>query len=153
MKTRSTVRALLIAALSAQFGCSSKAVAPADGVVPEATEPLPLTFVVRSRMPAEHLPRIEVSGLFQSVRVEIARPSIGCTIGTALVGRKPGVLTFVARVGGDPAALCEGGTVVEYEGVIHGVERGTYTVHVYEAVGDGPPVRLGTRSVAVLPGA
>jgi hypothetical protein len=38
---------------------------------------------------------------------------------------------------------------VEYSGVIADVEPGRYTVHVYEAVGDGTRKRLGTRTVTV----
>jgi len=143
----------LVAALGAQLACSSKVVDPVDALVPDATEPLPLTLLVRRPIFRERLPALEVSGITGSIRVEVARPAIGCTLAEALVRRQPGVLTVVARVAGDPAALClEEGQVVEYAGVVARVAPGRYTVHVYEAVADGSPVRLGSRTVAVLPG-
>ena len=151
MKPRQVLPMFLVAALGAQLACSSKAVGPVDALVPDATEPLPLTLVVRWPIFRERLPALEVSPLAGSIRVEVARPAIGCTLGRAFVGRQPGVLTFVARVGANPAAVCLEGQVVEYAGVIAGVAPGRYTVHVYEAVASGSPVRLGTRTVAVLP--
>ena len=151
MKSRHALSMLLVAALGAQLACSRDTVVSSTLFAPEGTEPLPLTVRVRPPVFRERLPAIEVSGLAGSIRVEVARPDIGCTLAQATVGREPGVLTVVARVGGDPLALCSGGNVVEYAGVIGGVAPGRYTVHIFEAVGDGAPRRLGTRTVTALP--
>ena len=138
----------LLVGLGAQLACSDDPFDPGGPFAPaEATEPLPLTL--RTRLPTfkQHLPALEVSGVVGGIRVQVARPDIACTIAEASVGRAPGVLTVVARVWGDPLALCAGGFVVEYAGVINGLAPGRYTVHVYEAMGGGTPRRLGTRTV------
>ena len=137
----------LLVGLGAQLACSDDALGPGGLFAPEATEPLALTLRTRPPVFMERLPALEVSGVVGGIRVQVARPDIGCTIAEASVGRAPGVLTVVARVGGDPLALCAGGFVVEYAGVIDDITPGRYTVHVYEAVGDGTPRRLGTRTV------
>lgn len=149
MKSRPALSMLLVAALGAQLACSGDGVVSSTVFAAEGTEPLPLTVRVRSPVFRERLPAIEVSGLAGSIRVEVARPDFACTLAQASVGRGPGVLTVVARVGADPLALCAGGGVVEYSGVIDGLAPG-YTVRVYEAVGDGTPRHLGTRTVTVL---
>ena len=148
MKCRHPISLLLFAVLGLQLACSHSTT-PFETFVPATSEPLALTLRVRSRVAGERLPAVKVSGLVGSVRVEVARLDLACTLAQGSVGREPGVLTFVARVGGDPSALCASGFVVEYAGVIGSVAPGRYTVHVFEAVGDGLPQRLGTRTVTV----
>jgi len=148
MRRSHVLSMLLLVGLGAQLACSDDAFDPGGPFAPaEATEPLALTLRTRPPVFMERLPALEVSGVVGGIRVQVARPDIACTIAEASVGRAPGVLTVVARVSGDPLAFCSGGLVVEYAGVINGLAPGRYTVHVYEAVGDGTPRRLGTRTV------
>ena len=143
---------LLFAAMGVQLACSGNATSPSALLhVAEGTEPLALTLRVRPPVFLERLPALKVSGLAEGIRVEVARPDFACTLASATVGREPGVLTVVARVGGHPLALCaERGYVVEYAGVINGLVPRRYTVHIYEAVANGAPRRLGTRTVTVV---
>lgn len=139
----------LLAALVAQLACASDGVGPGPLLVADPTEPLALTTRVRKPVYRERVPDLEVSSLAGSIRVEVARPDLACTIARGWVGREPGVLTVLARVGGDPSALCASGYVVEYAGIVDGLARGRYTVHVHEAVGGGAPRWLGTKTVTV----
>jgi hypothetical protein len=145
-------RLFLIAILGALAGCgdSTPPTALAALAAPETTESLPLTLSVRAPVLRERLPSLTVTGLEGSVRVKVARPDIACTLASAGVARSPGVLTVVARVSGNPLALCASGFVVEYSGAIGNVAPGRYQVLIYEALGDGQPRLLGMRTVIVV---
>jgi hypothetical protein len=148
MKRRHVSWMLLLAGLATQLACSGEAVGP---IQPEATEPLALTLRVRKPVFRERLPALAVSGVAGGVRVQVARWDFACTDARAAVDRQPGLLTVVVHVGGNPFALCQSGYVVEYSGVIGGLAPGRYTVRVYEAVGDGTPRRIGSKTVTALP--
>ena len=153
MKLRHLSSILLLATAGALLSCSRDATAPgplaAGRLVASATEPLLLSLNVRPPIPGERLPNVEVTAVAGAVRIEVDRWDIACTLANATVGRGPGVLTFVARVYGDPRSLCAGGNVVEYAGVIGGVAPGRYTVHVYEGGFEGAPRWIGTKTVTV----
>lgn len=143
---------MLLAALVAQLACADGGIDPGPELVPEATEPLELTLRTRRPVFGERFPQVEMTSVPRGIRVRVVRPDLNCTLAQAWVGREPGVLNVVARVGGNPLALCAGGFVVEYSGVVE-AEAGSYTVRVYEALGDGTPRRLRTRNVLALPAA
>ena len=143
MAPRNLLSVLLLVGMGVQAACT-------DSLVPGATEPLALTVQTRPPVAGERLPVLEVTGHAGTVRVQVARPDLACTLAEASVGRVAGTLTVVARVSGDPAALCAGGFVVEYAGLIEDLASGQYRVRIYEAVGSGRPRLLGTRTVTVL---
>jgi type IV pilus biogenesis protein CpaD/CtpE len=134
---------LLLAVVGMQVACT-------DPIVPETTEPLALTVETRPPVAGERLPAIDVTGLAGAVRVRVARSDLPCAVADATVRRTSGALTVVAHVSGNPAALCAGGSVVEYSSVIDELPAGFYRVRVYEAVFDDLPHLLGTKTVLVL---
>ena len=154
MKFRYLPSLFVLATVGAQLSCSRDATTGPSGLigsqlVANANEPLQLTLNVRTPIPRERLPRVRVTAMTGSVRVQVDREDFACTLANGFVGRGPGVLTFVARVGGDPRANCSGGWVVEYAGVMKDVAPGRYTVHVYEGGFEGVPRWLTTATVTV----
>lgn len=148
--TRIAVCAVLIVPLA----CNNSAAPIAPSPPPEASERLAVSVLTRRPVAGERLPVVRVLGAPSALAVQVTRPAFCATLAEAAVSRAPGEIAVVARVGGDPAALCTGEPfVVEYGGLVTGLAAGRYRVRVYEGVGDRPARLLSIASVTILPAA
>ena len=151
MKRTVWARAAVCAGLILPLACRESA-APDPPPAPAASEPLVLSVWTRAPERGERLPVVRVAGAPATLAVQVTRRAFCATLAEGAVARAPGELAVVARVGGDPGALCSGDpAVVEYGGLVTGLAAGQYRVRVYEAVGDGPARLLSTTAVTVLP--
>ena len=142
-------RRLLVASVAVPLLAACRSYPSAPDV---ADRPIALTVVTRDPRAADRLPALQVTGAAGAVRFHVARPAFCATLADGRAGVRGQEVTIVATVAGNPAALCIGGAlVVEYSGEVAGLARGRYTVHVWEAVADGPPRSLGTATVEVGP--
>ena len=144
---------VVLIALGAQTACGDD-----DPIAPEPfpvelafNEDLPLDLEVRRRNRIELLPMLGVTAVPAGIEVRVQRPDLACTLATAEVERRPGLIIVSARVGGDPLAFCEKGWVVQYAGTVPNVSPGSYEVRVYEALGSGEPRFIGSRTVQIGP--
>ena len=144
LRRRSVTAALVSVALLS--GCR-------EPTAPDATEPLVVAVSHRLLTQEDQLPSVRVTAGPGQVSIAIARPSLCATLVEAHVARASRDLALVTRVAGNPGALCTAiPAVVDYGVTIQNVAARSWTVRVFEAVGDGKPRFLRQAHVRVLPG-
>jgi hypothetical protein len=109
--------------------------------------------VHRARVAGERLPVVELSAVKSEIRVKVVRQAFCATLVDAHIDRRRGRIDVVTRVASNPAALCmvnfHEGLVVEYTMTIAEVGAGTWTLRVFEGVGDDTPTFLDAGRVRV----
>jgi hypothetical protein len=102
----------------------------------------------------ETVPDIHSASGIGSLTIRVTEASVCGTVATAAIDREGGALALVLHVSGDPTALCGpvANTVVDYTVTINGLPSGTYRVDLFQGLGDGTPVFLGSASAAVQGG-
>jgi hypothetical protein len=137
---------LLVSTLISQASCVG------DPTAPPTSEILAVSVQTRLAIPGEAIPSVRISGGQGNVTINVTTVGMCATVVDAGVSRGPHELAIVTHVGPNPAALCAAileARAADYQGTITSVPEGTYSVRLFEGIGDATPRLIGSAIVVV----